>query len=443
MAVIDNESPDQESESFLIESGLYTDEDVYQLELERIFGRSWLFVAHESMVPKEGDYITTFMAEDPVIVSRGNDGHIRVLLNKCLHRGNKVCLFDRGNAQRFRCSYHGWTYNNQGGLGSVPLLKDSYMGDLDIGEMSLPAPRVVNYKGLIFACWDKDVISLEDYLGQDFRWYLETFLLDADPLGLQVLPGRHRYMMPVNWKLLAENFGGDQYHFASTHSSVIAISQRPEAGRIVHSEHSGEHYSAEFTSEKHPPHGLLQLAVGEQFYQEDMNMANGLGAEAASWVANRHDRLQERLGDLKTRPYSFHTANVFPNLSMVGLATALYGRSLIVWQPRGPMRTEVWQWCFVERSAPDSVKERMAFTLTQRQAAAGMVAPDDHENFERTSDNLRGWEARSVPFHYGMGKNSGSTSVLPDLPGRVLPQISESYQRSFYRHWRKQMRQNV
>ena len=107
------------------------------------------------------------------------------------------------------------------------------------------------------------------------------------------------------------------------------------------------------------------------------------------------------------------------------------------------MRTEVWQWCFVERSAPDSVKERMAFTLTQRQAAAGMVAPDDHENFERTSDNLRGWEARTVPFHYGMGKNSGSTSVLPELPGRVLPQISESYQRSFYRHWRKQMRQNV
>ncbi len=88
---------------------------MYQRELDSIFKRSWLFVGHESMIPKPGDFRTTYMADDAVIVCRDKESRVRVLLNKCRHRGgNKVCQFDMGNANIFHCSYHGWSYDTAG-----------------------------------------------------------------------------------------------------------------------------------------------------------------------------------------------------------------------------------------------------------------------------------------------------------------------------------------
>lgn len=89
-----------------IDSSAFYDEAVYQRELDSIFKRSWLFVGHESMIPKPGDFRTTYMADDAVIVCRDKESRVRVLLNKCRHRGNKVCQFDMGNANIFHCGYH-------------------------------------------------------------------------------------------------------------------------------------------------------------------------------------------------------------------------------------------------------------------------------------------------------------------------------------------------
>ena len=80
----------------LISARVFADPDVYQLELERVFGRTWLFVAHESEIPRRGDFVTRVMGEDPVIVVRGADGEVRVLLNVCRHRGRKLCGARRG-----------------------------------------------------------------------------------------------------------------------------------------------------------------------------------------------------------------------------------------------------------------------------------------------------------------------------------------------------------
>lgn len=104
----------------LVSARIFVDEDIYQQELERIFARSWLFVAHESEVPRPGTFVTRSMGEDPVIVWRGADGQVRVLLNVCRHRGRRVCGEDLGQAAQFRCPYHGWTYNSQGELVGVP-----------------------------------------------------------------------------------------------------------------------------------------------------------------------------------------------------------------------------------------------------------------------------------------------------------------------------------
>src|SRR2546430_2570480 len=93
-------------EGLISPAGLF-DDDIYRQEQERIFGRAWLGVGHEDMVPRPGDYITNYMGEVPIIVTRDPQGQIHVLVNRCAHRGNQVCLFDRGRAPAFTCSYHG------------------------------------------------------------------------------------------------------------------------------------------------------------------------------------------------------------------------------------------------------------------------------------------------------------------------------------------------
>lgn len=418
----------------LVDSSAFYDEAVYQRELNVIFRRTWLFVGHESMIPNPGDFITTYMADDAVIVCRDKESNVRVLLNKCRHRGNKVCQFDKGNANIFRCSYHGWSYNTDGQLRHVPLGESAYGALFDKDNMSLVSPRVATHKGLIFACWDPASPSLSDYLGESLLWYLDNFLLDSDPQGLQVVPGLHRYLIPANWKLLAENFGGDQYHFGATHGSVTALANGKRLSRINFSIDEGTHYSVVAAGEA--PHGLLQLAVGDNFYQDDLAQADTLGPEAVEWLRERYRRQSARLARNAVQPYSFHAANIFPNFSMIGLGTAFYGRGFVLWQPRGPRLTEVWEWCLVEKSAPPSVKERMVFVLSQRQSAAGLVAPDDHENFERLTDALDTGVAREVMFDYSLGQDvEPAESLIAELPGNVRPQISESYQREFYRHW--------
>ncbi|MGH7186896.1 MAG: Rieske 2Fe-2S domain-containing protein, partial [Pseudomonadota bacterium] len=112
-----------------IPAAVFSDPDVYRLEQDAIFSRCWLFVAHESEVPSPGDYVTRYMGEHPVIVTRDEHGKIQVLLNVCRHRGMRICRADLGNSSHFRCPYHGFTYKNDGELIGIPFQKEIYGGD--------------------------------------------------------------------------------------------------------------------------------------------------------------------------------------------------------------------------------------------------------------------------------------------------------------------------
>ena len=177
-----------------ISPAIYFDEEVYRREHARVFEGGWVPVGHEDMVRDPGDYVTNYMGEVPVILVRDQAGSVRVFINKCRHRGNQVCLFDRGNVRGLTCSYHGWSVWDRwpadqcsGGAASFTT------GRWRRSKWGLEEAAVVNFYGLLFATLNRDAPAFEDWLRPDVRWWLRYFVL-AEPIGgLEALPGWHRY----------------------------------------------------------------------------------------------------------------------------------------------------------------------------------------------------------------------------------------------------------
>lgn len=163
---------------------IFSDPQIHALEIERIFNRSWVFLGHESELPKPGNYVTRPMGTDNVIVMRSDDGEVRAFLNVCRHRSMELCRADSGTSQRLVCPYHGWTYDTRGALRSTSF--DQHYDKSEIAQLGLTQVSQVERRfGLIFGNWDPDACSLDEHLG-DLKWYLEI-LFARTPGGMTVL----------------------------------------------------------------------------------------------------------------------------------------------------------------------------------------------------------------------------------------------------------------
>ncbi len=423
-------------EQGLLPIQVFNNRELYDLELRRVFAKSWVYIGHETEIPAPGDYALRYIGEDPFIFVRDSQGVVQVLFNSCRHRGSQVCRSEVGNTTHFVCSYHGWTYKNNGQLDGVPARSLGYR-ELDFSKWGLiSAPHVGNYHGLIFANLDPDAVSLDSYLGQ-YRWYLDIQFLLSDG-GMEVIGQPHRWQVDANWKQGAENFVGDSSHTQAVHRSALEVGITDSTTAGAPGTAFGIHvYECDGSAISIRQLGPDKTAFWE--YPEEVTRFFGPG------------RLSPEQFDLAKRAL-VHDGTIFPNFSFihVGLTDSLERKpagylSLRVWQPRGPDKTEIWSWILAPKEASDAYKRRAYRAGMSTFSPSGSFEQDDVAIWPGIAQSARTVfaEVTGMKLNYQMGLGDMSNvALINDWPGpgiAVPSNAGESGLRTFHRTWCRHM----
>lgn len=412
-----------DEEKGLLDPRIYTDQELYELELERVFGRSWLLLGHESHVPKPGDYLTTYMGEDPVVMVRQRDKSIKVFHNQCRHRGMKICRADCGNAKAFTCTYHGWAYNTAGNLVNVPFEEEAFSG-FKKEEWGPMQARVEIYKGLVFANWDPEAPDLLTYLS-DATPYMDT-MLDRSEAGTEAIGVMQKWVIDCNWKFAAEQFASDMYHAPSSHMAAVVAGMPPEQDISSFEPHMKGH---QFSS-KWGGHGC-------GFYIDAGRGSHRIGPIVDKYYSEgpAYEKAKERLAPLL--PYhrmGTSHMTIFPTCSFLP-----YGMNTVrTWHPKGPDQIEVWAFVVVDKDAPQEIKDELARQNVRTFSASGVFEQDDGENWVEIQSALRGYKSRTAPLAIQMGLNLPGKNN-PEFPGKTSYVFSEEAARGLYSHWARMM----
>ncbi len=403
--IIDN----REEGVFRVNRRTLTDPQILALEKERVFDRCWIYAGHESEIPNPGDFRARNVAGRPVILVRGSDQQVRVLLNTCRHRGALVCRERAGNAKTFQCPYHAWTYNNRGELVGVPG-EDAYSPAFDRQQFALATPpRLESYRGFLFISFDLAAEPLEDYLAGATE-YLDL-VSDQSAVGMEIVGGTQAYSMRANWKLLVEN-SIDGYHGIPTHQrfftflvdSGIDLRGGPRIPGVAKALGNG-HAVMEYDAPWGRPLARWVPAFGE--------------AKKAEFAA-LHKALEERFGPERAHRMSQYNRNllIFPNL-IINDITAITVRTFF---PVAADYMEINAWALAPKDeTPENRALRLDNFLTFL-GPGGFATPDDVDMLESCQ---RGFLNREVEW------SDISRGMKSDHP---VP-TDELQLRTFWRRW--------
>lgn len=418
-------------------------------ELQFVFTPSWQFVGFESELPDAGDYVVRQLGNDGVIVCRDEAGGLNVLLNSCSHRGTRLCRATFGNSAHFRCSYHGWTYANDGRLVGVPQIRTHYPKEFRKDSHDLPSARVTGYRGFIFATWNCAAVALEDYLGE-FRWYLDA-LLDLAGGEWEVYGPPQRSVMKGNWKVVTDNFAGDGYHMQTTHQAAFdqgVFGDALASGTLGKNDVELVAFNLS-TRYGHTLRAGYILGKGKRVMDSEISEPVYIGYPREAWPAFTAAQTKEQVR-FNSHLEVVH-GSVFPNAAFLSVShDRVLGREAdpltkyFVWRVHIPVdarRTECLYWTLVPRMMSDDWKRRSYGFQARSQSAGGLLFEmDDFENFSRIDAAISGTMADSAPSDLTLGLGLGRHE--PDFPGPGHAEhglLSEHNQRAFYRRWSELM----
>ncbi|MEU0810908.1 aromatic ring-hydroxylating dioxygenase subunit alpha [Streptomyces sp. NPDC005970] len=398
---------------------LYTDPALFEREMDRIFHRTWVWVAHESEIAKAGDFKTAWVGRRPVIVTRDRRGGINVLLNRCRHRGASVCETPKGNGNGFTCPYHAWSYALDGTLRGIPY-PEGYEDVIEKKDLPLQRLEVGTYAGMVFASFDHDIEPLEDFLGGARLW-IDRFMKQGAGYPIKV-QGEHRFRFQGNWKIQLENTT-DWYHFPIVHrswmSSVDAetasmLSIMTDETAVTHALGNGHSVSVSVAG-----HVDLDIDDGTEKLQDRF--------------AHIVEELSKDLPPERVRRIvrSLHGAgfnlNLFPNVAM----SMSFFRVL---RPISVAETEIRHVALGLDGGPEIVNRERLRIHEHFQGPFGFGSPDDAEAWNRVQRGVAGGADMPILVNRGLGREKPN-----DLGQPTSHATDETGMREAYAMWKAMM----
>ena len=419
---IDKEAIAQRAADLVLEDrvhkDLYSDPEIFEEELDKVFNNTWVWVAHESEVSGKNNYKTAKIGRQPVIVVRERKGGINVLLNRCRHRGATVCEGNAGKTKAFTCPYHGWGYGLDGSLRALPK-PEEYENLMDKSEFGLVKLRHESYQGMIFATLSDDIEPLEDFLGGTKKW-IDLFMKQGAGYPLTTL-GEQRFRFPGNWKIQLENTT-DAYHFPIVHKSFLSSMDETSAEIFDFLDGDG------FVEDLGNGHSVMVMIPELVDLEENLDdpiperfedLAKELAAEGHSDEEVR--RLVRAVGG------SGFNLNLFPNISF----SMAFFRNLV---PISAQETEIHHIAIGGEGAPDAYNQKRMRLHEHFQGPMGFGTPDDGEAWERVQRGSMAGDDGWIMVNRGMSRMKTSADGNPQ--GAVC---SETGMRAAYQQYKKQM----
>ena len=366
---------------YRVDRDIFTDPELFDLEMRHIFEGNWVYLAHESQVANPNDYFTTYIGRQPILIARNRAGELNAFINACSHRGAMLCRHKRGNKGAYTCPFHGWTFNNNGKLLKV---KDpegagypesfNKNGSHDLTKVA----RFESYRGFLFGSLNPDVKPLSEHLGEAAK--MIDLIVDQSPEGLEVLRGSSTYVYDGNWKLQTEN-GADGYHVTAVHWNYAATTgRRKEAAQVDNvramsaggwAKQGGGFYSFE--------HGHLLLWTNWANPEDRPNwerreeLAAQFGQARADWMVQRSRNLC-----------------VYPNVYLMDQ----FSSQIRTYRPISVDKTEVTIYCIAPKGEAPDARARRIRQYEDFFNASGMATPDDLEEFRSCQMAMMGRAAR-------------------------------------------------